>query len=89
MRWPRNWWFRRRFKPVVFYNEPLKLTQVILEDAPVVWCALVPNTGHDVDIGYDASDGRLVGVQIWADVRVWSRATQRSSPDDLAERGYP
>ncbi len=58
------------FKPCVIYNDPLKLTQMILEDVTIVWHAWrgTASMGHAVDLGYDA-DGKLVGIQIWDDVR--------------------
>lgn len=59
----------RKFRPGVSYDEdPLKLTQLLLEDKPIVWCPAPGPKGHWVDLGYDF-DGNLVGVQVWADVR--------------------
>lgn len=57
-----------KFKPGVFYNEPMQLTEIVLEDTSIVWVPWGPYEGHAVDCGY-APDGRLVGVQIWDDVR--------------------
>lgn len=56
------------FKPCVIYNEQIKLTEMILEDTSIVWCPWGPFHGHAVDCGY-SPDGRLVGIQIWDDVR--------------------
>lgn len=58
-----------RFKPGVFYNEELRLTEILLEDTHTVWNPWGPYKGHAVDIGYAGEDGRLVGVKIWDDVR--------------------
>lgn len=56
------------FKPQVIYNPELRLTEMILEDASIVWCPWGPFKGHAVDCGY-SPDGRLVGIKIWDDVR--------------------
>jgi hypothetical protein len=56
------------FKPQVIYNPDIRLTEMILEDTTIVWCPWGPFEGHAVDCGYSA-DGRLVGIQIWDDVR--------------------
>ncbi len=59
------------FKPCVTYNEELRFTQMILEDAPTVWSAwLVTIIGHSVDLGYHAETGKLVAIKIWDDVRM-------------------
>jgi hypothetical protein len=62
---------RADFKPCVTYNEHVRLTQMILEDVPIVWQAWrgTAGRGHAVDLGYDAVTGKLVGIQIWDDVR--------------------
>jgi hypothetical protein len=70
-------WNSPKFRPGVFYNEDLKLTEIVLEDTMIVWCPWGPYIGHAVDCGY-SSDGRLVGIKIWDDVRDpkrinWSR----------------
>lgn len=57
-----------KFKPQVIYNEEIRLTEMILEDTSIVWCPWGPFKGHAVDCGY-SPDGRLVGIQIWDDVR--------------------
>jgi hypothetical protein len=65
----RSWWFRRhKFKPGVFFNEELRLTEIVLEDTLIVWKPWGAYPGHAVDCGYDV-DGRLVGIKIWDDVR--------------------
>lgn len=58
------------FKPCVVYNPALRVTQMVLEDVPTVWHPWrgTAGMGHAVDLGYDA-DGKLVGIQIWDDVR--------------------
>src|ERR1700677_4620114 len=63
-------WFvlRRPFRPGVFYNDQERLTEIVLKDCFTVWCPLAANTGHFVDLGYD-SEGQLVGIRIWGDVR--------------------
>jgi hypothetical protein len=57
------------FKPCVFYVDGLKVTEILLEDTCTVW---VPwgraEWGHAVDCGY-STDGRLIGMRIWDDVR--------------------
>lgn len=58
----------RKFKPGVFYDEPMRLTEIILKDTGIVWCPLNKEGGHFVDLGYDFA-GNLVGVKVWADVR--------------------
>lgn len=64
------WLFRsRRFRPAVFYNEHLRLTEIILKDTMTVWYPWGPYQGHAVDCGY-GPDGKLVGIKIWDDVRV-------------------
>lgn len=63
--WPLE---RPRFKTGVFYNDDLKLTEIILEDTFTVWCPWGPYKGHAVDCGY-GPDGKLVGIKIWDDVR--------------------
>lgn len=57
------------FKPCVISNNEIGLTEVLLEDAMIVWCSLpIPGAdGHCVDLGYD-QNGRLIGVKIWASV---------------------
>lgn len=59
------------FKPAVFYNEDLRLTEIVLEDTTIVWCPwrVTASMGHAVDLGYDGQTGELVGVKIWDDVR--------------------
>jgi hypothetical protein len=57
-----------KFQPCVFYNEPLRLTEMILKDCTTVWYAWGPYKGHAVDCGY-GPDGALVGIKIWDDVR--------------------
>lgn len=59
---------RPKFKPGVFYNEDLRLTEIILKDCFTVWCPWGPYKGHAVDLGYD-HNGDLVGIKIWDDVR--------------------
>lgn len=59
---------RPHFKPQVIYNADLRLTEMILEDTTIVWCPWGGIAGHGVDCGY-SPDGRLVGIQIWGDVR--------------------
>lgn len=56
------------FKPCVFYVDGLKVTEMLLEDTCIVWVPWGPYTGHAVDCGY-STDGRLVGMRIWDDVR--------------------
>lgn len=56
------------FRPCVVYNEPLRMTEMILEDTSIVWGAWGPYKGHVIDVGY-SFDGRLVGIRIWDDVR--------------------
>lgn len=56
------------FKPGVFYNEELRLTQMMLKDTFIVWCPWGPYKGHAVDIGFD-ENGEIVGITIWDDVR--------------------
>ena len=67
-RFKRGWFAVARFKPCGVYNEHLRLTEIILEDTSIVWCPWGPYKGHAVDCGY-SFDGRLVGIQIWDDVR--------------------
>jgi hypothetical protein len=64
------WIFRpKRFNGGVFFNDDLKLTEIVLRDTAIVWeqlpCGL---EGHWVDLGYDF-DGNLVAIRIWDDVR--------------------
>jgi hypothetical protein len=47
----------------------MQITEMILEDVPVVWRPWGPYKGHAVDCGYAMDDGRLVGIKIWDDVR--------------------
>lgn len=77
----RHWWGGNRFVPCVVFHAELQLTEVLLEDTIIVWCPLVlPGMkGHAVDVGY-APDGRLVGVQFWADV------TNREALNELRQR---
>lgn len=56
------------FKPSVLYYQEIGLTQMLLEDTFIVWCPWGKYEGHAVDCGYDRS-GKLVGIQIWDDVR--------------------
>lgn len=62
--------FNPDFKPCVVYNEEMRLTQMLLEDVMVIWSPWrgVAGMGHAVDLGYDET-GKLVGIQIWDDVR--------------------
>jgi len=57
------------FKPCIMYNDALRVTEMIMEDVPTVWCPWGPYKGHAVDCGYAMDDGRLVGMKIWDDVR--------------------
>lgn len=57
-----------KFKPGVFYNADLRLTELVLEDACTIWVPWGPYKGHAVDCGYDLN-GDLVGIKIWDDVR--------------------
>lgn len=57
-----------KFKPCVLYNEDLRLTEMVLKDTSIVWVPWGPFKGHAVDCGYD-SEGNLVGIKIWDDVR--------------------
>lgn len=57
------------FRPGVFYNNDLKLTELLLLDAFTVWHPWWPYAGHAVDIGFDIETGELVGIKIWDDVR--------------------
>jgi hypothetical protein len=59
------------FKPCIFYVEEMRVTQMLLEDAPIVWHAWrgTRHMGHAVDLGYHMETGKLVGIQIWDDVR--------------------
>lgn len=61
-------WFRKKFKPGVFYHEEDKITEIILKDCFTVWCPLQGTAAHFVDLGYD-QDENLVGIRIWGDVR--------------------
>lgn len=63
-----DWLWPVKFKPCVFYNDDMKMTEIILEDTSIVWCPWGPYKGHAVDCGY-SHDGRLVGIKIWDDVR--------------------
>lgn len=42
-------------------DDVLGFTEVILEDALIVWCPWGP-PGHCVDLGY--ADGKLVGMRV-------------------------
>lgn len=69
--WFRHWWYfsRRKLKPCVLYSPEIRLTTILLEDRPFVaspWG--FKGEGHAVDCLY-AFDGRLIGIQIWDDVR--------------------
>lgn len=59
------------FKPCVVYFDDMRLTQILLADAPAVSIPLkIPGVnGNCVDLLYDVRTDELVGVQIWADVR--------------------
>ena len=59
------------FKPCVVYIERMKVTHILLEDVPTVWCPWrgTAGMGHAVDLGYHAETGNLVGIKIWDDVR--------------------
>lgn len=58
------------FKPCVVYNGELRLTQMLLEDATTVWHPWRGTRSMGaVDLGYHAKTGKLVGIQIWDDVR--------------------
>lgn len=68
-------WLRRLFaprlpgfRPGMYYNEELRLTDIILRDTAVVWVPGGLFEGHAIDLGYDF-DGDLVGIQVWGDVR--------------------
>lgn len=70
-----------RFKPGVIYNEELKLTTIMLGDTTTIWCPAFPNRMHEIDLGFDAETGELIGVEIWYDAR--NRAshwTSKSGP---------
>lgn len=74
----------RKFKPCVIYDEGLRLTTMLLADTTVVWCPACPNRPHEVDLGYDAETGVLVGVQIWYNaatsaehIRLWNLAKEK------------
>lgn len=58
------------FKPGVFYNDDLKLTEILLEDTWVAWHPWGSEfiKGHAIDCGYNES-GDLVGMKVWDDVR--------------------
>jgi len=66
--WIRSW-FEPRFQPRSIYNSELRLTAIILEDVPTVWCPWGPYQGHAVDVGYAMDDDRLVGIKVWDDIR--------------------
>lgn len=57
-----------KFKPCVIYHDEIRMTELLLEDTAIVWRPWGLYKGHAVDCGY-SFDGRLVGIQIWDDVR--------------------
>jgi hypothetical protein len=59
------------FKPCVVYFEGVRLTQMLLQDAAIVWVPWrgTSGMGHAVDLGYHMETGELIGIQIWDDVR--------------------
>lgn len=66
-----------KFEPCVIYSGELNITEIVLEDTLIVWHPLAPEFGHFVDLGY-STDGRLVGIKIWADVREPRKTMYRS-----------
>ena len=67
------WWLRwrygiRPFRPFMAYYREIELTTIMLEDTATVWSPLERGRAHFVDLGYDMETGRLVGVNVWADV---------------------
>lgn len=68
--WLRSFFGARlpKFKPCIFYDERMQITELILRDCMTVWCPLLQNTGHLVDLGYD-QEGELVAIKVWGDVR--------------------
>ena len=69
-----GWWARGRVvgPSVVCLNEGAPATVITIRDGATIWCPLPSGPGHWVDVGYDF-DGRMVGVQIWADVTTRDR----------------
>jgi hypothetical protein len=57
------------FKPCVLYYEDMRITEMLLREASIVWCPWGPYKGHAVYCGYDMATGELVGIKIWDDVR--------------------
>lgn len=77
------------FKPGVFYHEQDKITEIVLKDCFTVWCPLAGTTAHFVDLGYD-SEGELVGIRVWGDVRENDRPSRSICEGaDLLKKLYP
>lgn len=75
-----------KFKPGVFYNEHLKLTEIVLEDVSTVWIPWGPYKGHAVDCGFEMHDGRLVAIKIWDDVRTLDACARRRTIETFSGR---
>lgn len=64
------------FKPCIIQWDEVGATEMVLEDALIVYQPWGPFEGHAVDLGYNAA-GRLVGIKIWDRVaeRSWGRGS--------------
>lgn len=57
-----------KFKPTIYYNDAMKLTEMVLKDRPTVWQPFGVSE-HFLDLGFDMETGELIAIKVWADVR--------------------